>query len=242
MIPVRQVGALNPEAINKQDHLIINTLRTKYNGEVLWPIIISKLNTDSKRYIYEFSHRHAYNQIDIVDKPLSNSNIPNLFIDYVNKELLGPINENWKSKFLECEDTYNFIQQHDEGNNFRTVDVDYLWKAAGQWKAIELTTFFVSFKAIDVARKVIQKMNRRPTWQGANGMIAWRSIIDFANDINANIYVVCMSSASSTDTTIIPGSNAYIFPLTSENLDRISKGEIPENDVFLSFSEFEAWL
>ena len=123
-----------------------------------------------------------------------------------------------------------------------TTLVDYLWKTAGQWKAIELTTFFVSFKAIDVARKVIQKMNRRPTWQGANGMIAWRTIIDFANDINANIYVVCMNSVSSTDTTIIPGSNAYIFPLTSENLDRISKGEIPENDVFLSFSEFEAWL
>lgn len=238
----RQVRALNPDAVNRQDLTIINELQSKYNKNILWPILISDINTGSRKYIYEYSYRHNYNQIDIPVKPISSLGIENLYIDYVNKSFIGDISDDWKNKFLECDDTYQFIQQHDNGNSFRTVDVDYLWNCDGQWKALESTTFFVRFTDINVARNLIRTMNRRPSWQGANGMIAWQSIIEYAHDINANLYVVCMNSVSRKNTAIIQNSNAYIFPLTYENLERISRGEIPQNDLFLSFSQFQTWL
>lgn len=64
----------------------------------------------------------------------------------------------------------------------------------------------------------------------------------FARDIDAEAYVVYMNSKSCSDYGIKDNLNAYIFSLTSDNINRISAGQHFQNDMFMDYQYFIEWL
>ncbi len=232
----KQTNPTYGQYIGKSDPVVADRLIEKY-GYFLNPIIIRTLQQSRIFYLYELTIEDYVKY----PSPTSRNGRTSFVLDFKNRTFYPQCEMLPLKEMMEGENTYEFIQNHPFGKRYRTVDVDYLWRADKGWKMIELTTFFVEFQSLQHARNLIATMNRRPSWRG-DGALAWSLLVDVAQDFEAEVFVVCMNSISSSNYQIKEGSKAYIFPLNQENIMRISQGQPPLGDQLLSDLEFAQWL
>lgn len=224
--------------IGAGDEKVLMPLLDKYS-KVLNPIVMTNIVDNNQVYMYE----ESVDAITLDSLPESRLGNVSALLNFDNKSFECSDETNFPmSEIMSYDQTYDFIQNSSVAIDYRTVDIDYLWERLSGWKMIETTTFFVDFDDIATARRIVATMNRRPSWQGTTGAYAWKILTVFAHDINAEAYVVCMNSKSKWDYSIKDESNAYVFPLTIENIDRISSGRCPLNDRLINYQSFIEWL
>lgn len=227
-------------ATGKPEKPIVDALINKY-GEtsISWPII---LNNDIKTiaYYYEKNNQNKINtQEDI--RPKSKKNIPSFFIDYtLETRIICPYDKFFKP-FVEEQHScsYDYIPT---SKYYSTIDLDYVWFTGENFFGFELTTFWVPFTNKAKAEDLISKINRRPSWKGANGAHALRKIVDSAEDLNIEYYMVCVNTVSKVGSAINTDGNVYFFRLDHKQIDRLEEGAAPLNAVFCTFQEFIDWL
>mgnify|MGYP003296450901 CR=1 FL=1 len=174
------------------------------------------------------------------NRPVSRTHLLSYYLNYTKtpRESLPP--EKLFDEFLAPQYTcsYDYIVN----SSFSTVDLDYVWYNGSNYKGFELTTFFVDFSSHSKALDLISKMNRRPSWQGANGAHAFHRIVDSAMDLGVDYYLVCANTVSKVGSELKTNGNICMFQLTHRQVDLIESGRAPENSMFMSFGEFLQWL
>ena len=92
------------------------------------------------------------------------------------------------------------------------------------------------------ALELISKMGRRPSWRGPEGARAFHKIVESAEDLGVDYYVVCANTISNVGSDLKTNGNVCIFSLTHEQVDLLESGKAPNNSRFMSFREFINWL
>lgn len=237
-----QVTPTYPIATGKPEEPIVNTLISKYGiNNISWPIVLSRDN-QTIAYLYEKNTRNQTNSAQD-SRPTSSSGVPSYFMDYTSQ----PRNVIPAANFLtamvntqySCSYAYITSQQNFQ---FSTVDLDYVWNVGTGFKGFELTTFYVDFTDQNRALDLVSKMNRRPSWQGQSGAQAFHKIVDSAEDLKIDYYLVCVNTVSKVGSDIKTSGNVLYFRLDHDQIDRISAGQPPQNSQFCSFTDFLNWL
>ena len=213
----------------------------KYEFEnVIWPIVLIENNTISG-YIYEINQLFKLNHEDD-NRPTSISRKPSYLIDYVSKPRRILPNSNDLKPFIaeQFNCSYDFILTSEK---FATVDIDYAWKTQqGNWKGLELTTVWMPLNTRLEAERLVKMFTRRPSWRGAAGPHGLRKLINAATDLNIQYYMAVVNSINKVSNNLNTDGNAFWFPLTHANVERILANTPPANSNFGTFKELIEWL
>ena len=224
-------------ATGKTEKPIVDALVNKYSAtSVCWPIVLSS-GGSTIAYLFERNKKNTINsQHDI--RPKSTSGVKEYYLDYSSKPRLIDPNAPFLLPLVasEFESSYEFILAQQSG--YSTVDLDYVWCAGVVFKGFELTTFFKDFHSEAEAKRLVSMMNRRPSWQGVNGAHALYKIAAAAQDLNIQYYLVCANTTGGVGSALNTSGNVLYFPLTSEQIDRLSAGQAPTNATFCTFQHF----
>ena len=229
-----------PEATGQPPGFLSERLIEKYGTEnVVWPVILGRRQGDESTvaYIYERNHENQVNSPQD-NRPNSRTGIPNVFLDYTDEERQLP--QDTPRELLplfgkEFERSYDFIQQ--QGNALYTVDIDLMWNCEGQWRALEFTTYNEKFTSEARAEHLLSTMNRRPSWQKGN-QEALRAIVEAADDLSASLRMVAVNTTEGVNQGHLLSGNAYWFPLSHAQINRLASGRIPEDGRFGPVSQF----
>lgn len=222
------------------NELFTKPLISKYGeNNVIWPIVLIKDNKIDS-YLYESSIHCTINSVYDF-RPTSKSNINSFDLNYekqprVIKPTSNELNELIKDEYT-C--SYDCVVN---SPTLSSVDLDYTWFDGSNWKAIELTTLWVPLSSKTEAERLVKMFTRRPSWKGNKGPHGMRKLIDSASDLNLNYWMVCVNSIKGVSNSIVTDGNAFRFPLTHENIDRILNGDAPTDSVFSTFHELIEWL
>ena len=226
-------------ATGKPEEPIVKELVYKYGfSNIAWPIVLSQ-GERTLAYVYEKNKRNDINSESDL-RPESNLGLTSFFIDYTSEPRRVLPSTDFFTDFIDPK--YNCSYDYILNSPYETVDLDYVWYTGRIFKGFELTTFYVNFDSHDLARNLISKMNRRPSWQGPNGAQALRKIIDSAFDLRIDYYLVCVNTISKVGSDIKTNGNVCLFRLNHEQINRLERGLPPTETEFLSFAEFLEWL
>lgn len=226
-------------ATGKPEEPIVKELVNKYGlSNVTWPIVLSQ-GESTIAYMYENNKKNDINS-ESDFRPESKLRIPSFFIDYTSEPRRVLPNTDFFTDFIDS--IYTCSYDYILSSPYETVDLDYVWYTDKIFKGFELTTFYVNFDTHDLARNLISKMNRRPSWQGPNGAHALRKIIDSAYDLGIDYYLVCVNTISKVGSDIKTNGNVCLFRLSHEQINRLERGLPPTDTEFLSFDKFLEWL
>lgn len=226
-------------ATGKSEKPIIDELIRKYGASnVSWPIVLIH-NDRTVAYLYEKNSKNMIN-LEINRRPESRSHLLSYYLNYLKTPRESLPYEKVFDDFLAPQYTcsYDYIIN----SPFSTVDLDYVWYNGSNFKGFELTTFYVDFTSHKKALDLISKMNRRPSWQGADGAHAFHRIVDSALDLGVDYYLVCANTISRVGSQLKTNGNICMFQLTHHQVELIESGRPPENSIFMPFSDFLRWL
>jgi len=212
----------------------------KYGSRnVIWPIVLSS-DEQIHSYLYEVNNRSNINEIGD-NKPISNMGIEHHFIDYTeNPRVIQPPKQDLEKLILPVyERSYDAIPGSE---HFSSVDLDYVWYNGENWKSLELTTVWMKLSSNEEAERLVRTFNRRPSWQGQHAEHGIRRQIEAAQDLNLDYWMLVVNSRDGVSEEIVTNGYVYGFPLTNDNVDRIIRGEAPENSRFGSFHLMIDWL
>lgn len=206
---------------------------------VIWPIVLIRDN-NIHSYLYEVNSLCNINRLTD-NHPISQAGLTNFYVDYTKnpRDIIPPSKELEELTLGEFNTSYKAILGP---TNFNSVDLDYVWKCGENWKAMEFTTLRVPLKNKQEAERLVKMFDRRPSWQGQNGTHGIRTLIDASADLELNYWMVCANSVNGVSNELVTDGNAYWFPLTHENIDRIMKGDAPIDSEFGTFKELIEWL
>jgi len=222
------------------NRLITEPLIKKYGHlNVVNPIVVVKEGAVAF-YLYEVTLTSSVNKPNS-NKPESLDGIQHYFIDYESspRRVSPPsklLDEFMQPKFACC---YDFILQQEIYNS---VDIDYVWFSGEKWKAMELTTVYTPLTNQAEAERLVKMFYRRPSWTGISGPRAIYTLIEAAADLSLEYYFVIVNSARGVSNELVVDGNAYWFPLTKENVERIVGKSVPLNGRFGPFSEMLSFL
>lgn len=180
-------------ATGKSEKPIIDELVRKYGASnVTWPIVLIE-NNRTVAYLYEINSKNMIN-LEMDSRPGSRARLLSYYLNYTKTPRESLPHEKVFDEFLAPQYTcsYDYIVN----SPFSTVDLDYVWYNGSNYKGFELTTFYVDFTSHAKALDLISKMNRRPSWQGADGAHAFHKIVDSAIDLGVDYYLVCANTVS----------------------------------------------
>lgn len=229
-----------PHMTSSVNDVFINPLIEKYGNEnVIWPIVFIK-DDAIHSYLYEVNADNSLNTQED-NRPISNSDKTSFFADYTSDPRILTPESKELSAVIDEDNTccYDFSLKSDE---FNTVDLDYVWQTSDGWKAIELTTLWMPLSSKKEAERLVKMFKRRPSWKGAKGPHGIRRLIQASSDLNLDYWMICVNSKKGVSNDLVTDGNVFGFPLTDSNIDRILKGEAPENSRFGSFAKFLDWL
>lgn len=227
-------------ATGKAEKPIIDALIKKYGiSNVSWPIVLMQ-GDKTLAYLYEKNNKNVIN-LEMDCRPGSKKHLLSYYLNYVKtpREVM-PDNIDLSKSFFKKEYTcsYDYIIK----SPYSTVDLDYVWYNGAHFKGFELTTFYVEFSSKDKALDLISKMNRRPSWKGDKGPHAFHKIVDSADDLGIDYYLVCVNTVSEVGSDLKTDGNVCFFRLTHEQVDLLSEGKKPKDVEFISFERFLEWL
>lgn len=227
-------------AAGKTEAPIVNELAGKYGKEnISWPIVLSEKDKVIA-YLYERNFKNKVNS-ETGARPLSQAGLPNYSLDYTSSPRYVDQSVQFLNNFIDAK--YSCSYDYIVKSSFSTVDLDYVWKTEQGFKGFELTTFFMDFYSMERAAYLISTINRRPSWQGANGAQALHKIVDCADDLGIDYYLVCVNTVSKeVGSDLKTSGNVYFFRLNHDQIERLSNGLPPNGAHFCSFKEFLDWL
>lgn len=228
-------------ATGKCEKPIIDALVQKYGASnISWPIVLLE-NDRTAAYLYEYNGKNQLNHL-MDSRPGSRSKVPSYFLNYAGRRWAEPA-EPFLADFLRQPYSCSYDYILDPSSPYSSVDLDYVWYNGRNYKGFELTTFYVPFSSSEKALNLISKMNRRPSWKGENGARAFHRIIDSAEDLGVDYYIVCANTVSrSIGSELETNGNVCLFRLTHDQVNLLEKGKKPENSEFMTFQQFLDWL
>lgn len=226
--------------IGKSEKPIVDALINKYGfSNVTWPIVLIK-NDKIIAYLYEKNEKNQIN-IEMDSRPGSKSHLLSYYLNFTKR----PHASVPEAKFLEPFMREQYVCSYDYviESPFSTVDLDYVWYNGSSYKGFELTTFYMDFYSHERARYLISQMRKRPSWQGPDGAHAFHKIVESAEDLGVDYYVVCANTVDKVvGSDLKTNGNVCLFSLTHEQVDLILSGKAPNNTVFMTFRNFLNWL
>lgn len=229
-----------PMATGNCEKPIVDKLYQKYGkSNVSWPIVLIK-DEHTVAYLYEKNKKNTIN-LEMNSRPGSKSHLLSYYLNYTSSPRYYLPNDINLSALIKEEYTcsYDYILR---SNNYYTVDLDYVWYTGTKFKGFELTTFWVEFSSLDIALSVISKMNRRKSWQGKNGAKAFHKIVDSAQDLGVDYYLVCANTVDEVGSMLKTDGNVCVIKMTHDNVVLLENGNKPNDVTFMSFAEFLEWL
>jgi len=228
-----------PHMTSLSNRIVLEKLIEKYGYEnIVWPLVWME---------GEPTMWYTYERIDLSDvnskgdsRPVSKSGLSSHFVDYLsNPREIVPANPALnESVDLKYKCSYEYVI----GSKYATVDIDYAWLKDGSWRGLEFTTFWKDFSSRAIVEDLTIKMNRRPSWQGQAGAHGIRKLIEAANDLGIEYYLVGVNTTGGVSNNIKTDGNYFSFRLTHEAIDNILAGRLPDGYNFGKFSEFLDWL
>lgn len=235
-----QGDAKYPEAVSKLEQPILNKLIEKYGyTNICWPIVLSYKNRTIS-YLYESNNKNSINKGGHV-RPISKSGITNWFLDYTSEPKKYNPDDNELESLLDNKynSNYEFVLNNDD---YRSVDLDYVWYNGQGFKGFELTTFYVEFNNKENALRLISNMNKRPSWQSEHGAIAFNVIVDAARDLSIEYYLICANTISKVGSELKTDGNVCLIRMTHSLIHELEQGKEPSNVMFMTFNELLEWL
>jgi hypothetical protein len=221
------------EMASRGNPIVESTLNSRYGeNNVCWPICWWKDGT-IQWYTYE---RNMYYKINSIagNRPSSISGKPNYFMDYAATPRIISPKEPRLIPALESQ--YSCSYDYIVTSPYSTVDLDYVWMKDDHWYALELTTWWVPFISQQKAEYLMTTMNRRPSWQGSNNSLIKQ--IEGAQDLNCHYIFGCVNTLDRVSNNLKTEGNAYWFDLNKDQVDRLTRGLIPQHAHFGTFHEF----
>ena len=235
-----QMNPNYPYMTSGVNNIFTEPLIERYGANnVIWPIVLISGNKIHS-YLYEVNWQCNINsQTD--NRPISQASLTNFYVDYTEdpREIIPPSKELEELIAEKYNTSYEAVVKSD---NFNSVDLDYAWKYGDNWKAMEFTTLWMPLKNKQEAERLVKMFVRRPSWKGPNGPHGIRSLINASSDLQMNYWMVCANSVKGVSNELVTDGNAYWFPLTHDNIDRIMRGYAPTDSEFGTFEELIAWL
>ena len=228
----------------KPEEPIVRELVAKYGyANISWPIILSNEGR-TIAYLYEINEKNKINS-EHGCRPSSSSGLPNFFLDYTsNPRKIAPRVDfliNFIDEKFSC--SYDYIIKTPSRSHLSTVDLDYVWNFGDGFKGFELTTFWMDFYSPSRAAELVSTMCRRPSWKGVDGAHALHKIVDCAEDLGIDYYLVCVNTLSKeVGSNIKTSGNVFFFRLNHRQIERLSRGLPPQDYQFCNFSQFLDWL
>ncbi len=235
-----QTIPMYPYATGKSETPILDELVRKYGfSNISWPIALIEEDR-TIAYLYEMNAKNKINLL-MDSRPGSRSKLPSYYLNFMSNprfifpraEFLAPLIQGQYS----C--SYEAIL---ESSHYSTVDLDYVWYRGSSFRGFELTTFYMEFTSHDRARTLISQIRKRPSWQGPEGAHAFHKIVDSAQDLGVEYYVVCANTTSKVGSDLKTDGNVCLFPLNHEQVALLQAGKAPNDTRFMKFQEFLAWL
>ena len=232
---------IHADAAGQQPKFLVESLIAKYGTEnLVSPIILGNRNGDQPPicYIYERNYQNQVNNPHD-NRPSSNSSVPSVFLDYTkkNRELTGSVPQEIRQLFEKrYKRSYDFILAR--GKELFTVDIDLMWQREGAWRALEFTTFEQPLFSEERAKQLVSTLHRRPTWGNEQGHVALNSIVEATRDLNATLRMVIVNSTKGVNRGYRVDGNAFWFPLSHQQIERLYVGEPPEEGIFGTVSQF----
>jgi len=216
--------------------LIYNHLATTYGSHnIYWPLLWSH-NGQIKLYTYEinkFCNTNSFSK----NFPSSISGIPTHKVNYtLSPRTITPPNPILSPSIGHSYDcSYDYTTKNMQA--YTTIDIDYMWDSDKGRRSLELTTFYVQFKDLDIASKVVSTINRRNTWR--YGPHAMHAQVQASKDLGGNKYILaCVNTISKESPIIDKNGNALWFDLDSNTINSLHKGQLPSNLNFGKFTDF----
>ena len=116
-----------------------------------------------------------------------------------------------------------------------------MWKKEEEWRALEFTTFNMEFTSKQRAEQLISTIARRPSFS-TTGAIALTRIVESADDLSAAAHMVAVNTMSGVNREYRLDGNAYWFPLSLRQIDRLVNGNSPEFGQFGTVAQFLDWV
>lgn len=230
-----------PEATGRAPRFLVERLVEKYGAEnMVWPVILGNRQGDNATiaYIYERNYQNQINSAQDT-RPTSNRGVPNVFLDYLSRERQLPQDAPQELTALfgsAFNRSYDYIQE--QGETLFTVDIDLMWNREEEWRALEFTTYHNQFTTLQRAESLISTMYRRPSWRTGEGAVALHRIVEAAEDLNADLRMVAVNTTQGINESYRTDGNAYWFPLSHSQIERLANGQVPENGRFGTVARF----
>lgn len=226
-------------ATGKSEKPIVDALIRKYGfSNVTWPIVLIE-NDRTIAYLYEKNSKNELN-LEMDSRPGSKAHLLSYYLNFVNRPHSSTPAADFLKPFMQ--DSYSCSYDYVVDSPFSTVDLDYVWYNGTNYKGFELTTFYMDFSTHGRALELIAQMRKRPSWQGPEGARAFHKIVDSAEDLGVDYYVVCANTVSKVGSELKTNGNICLFSLTHEQVDLLQSGKAPINSRFMTFREFINWL
>lgn len=226
-------------ATGKSEEPIIDFLVKKYGfSNVTWPIVLIE-NDKTIAYLYEKNEKNKIN-VEMDSRPGSKSHLFSYYLNYTKKPHSSVPEVEFLKPFIQ--ERYSCSYDYIKKSPFSTVDLDYVWYNGSSYKGFELTTFYMDLYSHNRANYLISQMRKRPSWKGPKGAHAFHKIVESAEDLGVDYYVVCANTIDKVGSALKTNGNVCLFSLSHEQIDLIQSGNVPNNTEFMTFSDFLNWL
>lgn len=230
-------------AVGKSEKPIVDELIKKYGFfNVTWPIVLIKDNM-TYAYLYERNSKNRLNRL-MDSRPGSKSHLLSYYLRFDKSPRYYIPKADFLKPFIQDEYncSYDYILKATQ-SPFSTVDLDYVWYNGSSYKGFELTTFHMDFSSHKRALELIAQIGKRPSWKGIEGPKAFHKIVDSAEDLGVDYYIVCANTVDKKiGSNLKTDGNVCFFPFTHEQVDLLQKCKAPINSRFMTFQEFLNWL
>jgi hypothetical protein len=218
--------------------LVESYLIEKYGADnVCWIIIwLTARDDEIKLYTTELNKSRATNTKN-GNRP-TGSSLGLHFVSYIEPRTILPPEPLLTPSIANAYDcSYDYILKSGQ-TDFVTLDIDYVWRRDGEWRGLELTTWYTAFTNKARAEQLISTMKTRPSWKGKHKSTALLKILEATKDLGLSDYMMCCVNTVGRSNIIAPDAKAYWFAITPREIARLSNGRPPENGTLGTFKDF----
>ena len=210
---------------------IYTQLKEKYDNNMIWPILWH-YNDILEFVTFEINEDDNTNEdIDEYSEILECllDNIPAYKVDYrLDENRITLLKGNsinlivQASANIEFNSSHEYITSECNVNNYKTIDIDYLWVKDGQAFGMEVSTFYMIMDSLQRAKYLLkQSIEKRATlFRQLNNLLR--------NPFNARMLMAYFNQDKSQGgTAILENSNVIAFEINNENVALIKEKKLP---------------
>lgn len=225
---------------------IYSILKEKYDNNMIWPILWYK-NDNLKFVTFEINDDDNTNEEVNIDSEILDciiENIPVYKVDYrLDENRITVLKGNSINSIVQASSNNMFNSSHEyitsvlNTDNYKTIDIDYLWVRDGQAFGIEVSTFYMIMDSLERATYLMeQSINKRITLH--------RQLNNLLNNpFNARMVMAFFNQDKNIGgTALLDNSNVIAFKINEENIILVGNKKLPKEIYFNSIDNFLSQL